>query len=174
MHTAPAVSVQVDPEPRWRTALAALGVLSAFTVLAWCAHKALNSSAPWPLWNLVLTLPLFALTGWAARQSWRLRTPDCISLQWDGADWTVVDRRCQASTGDVAVVIDLGGWMLLRFKPQPCARSASRRPVWIPLSERQLPREWHALRCAVHGARPIVPTDPSAGRVDPGGRSHGH
>jgi hypothetical protein len=164
MHTAPAVSVQVDPEPRWRMALAALGVLSAFTVLAWFIHKTLNTSAPWPLWIFGLALSLFVLTGWAAWQSWRLRTPDCISLQWDGADWTVVDRRCQASTGDVAVVIDLGGWMLLRFMPDLSAHSAARRRVWIPLSERQLPRDWHALRCAVHGARPI----------DPGGHSHGH
>jgi hypothetical protein len=161
MHTAPAVSVQVDPEPRWRLALAVLSVLSALIVVLWWIYKALNTPSPWTL-GLVLTV--WVLTGWAAWQSWRLRTPDCISIQWSGAQWTVIDCSCRASTGEVVVVMDLGGWMLLRFEPDRHALTTLRKPVWIPLSEQRLPQHWHALRCAVHGARPRAES----------GRIHGH
>ncbi len=162
MHTAPAVSVQIDAEPRWRLALAALSLLSPLTAAAWWAHRTLNSATSWIPASIGAALFLFALTAWAARQSWRLRTPDCLSIQWSGAEWTLIDRSCRASTGDLAVVIDLGHWMLLRFDHPPNTRPALRRRIWIPVSEPLVRQHWHALRCAVHGARP----------ADHGGRNH--
>jgi hypothetical protein len=53
--------------------------------------------------------------------------------------------------GNVAVVIDLGPWMLLRF-----TADAPPRTTWLPVQRRGLEAQWHALRCAVYSPRPVA------------------
>jgi hypothetical protein len=52
----------------------------------------------------------------------------------------------------VAVAIDLGGWMLLRFVPG----AGGGRARWIALQRHGLEPQWHALRCAVYAPRPAA------------------
>ena len=74
-----------------------------------------------------------------------LRTP-ARSLRWDGQAW-----HLDAVPGDVAVVIDLGPWMLLRFASTDFARV-----TWLPVQRRGIDAQWHALRCAVYSPRPLA------------------
>ena len=68
------------------------------------------------------------------------------SLRWDGRAW-----QLDAAAGELSVAIDLGPWMLLRFKPERRARAS-----WLPVQRAGLETQWHALRCAVYSPRPAA------------------
>jgi hypothetical protein len=79
-----------------------------------------------------------------------------IDLRWDGQAWYLGDATSDAVPGELGVMLDLGAWMLLRFKPLP-----SGKVVWLPVQRRGLEAEWHALRCAVYASRSARPDDDS-------------
>jgi len=79
-------------------------------------------------------------------------------LSWGGADWQWQTGESQPLVGTVGVMIDLGGWMLLRFE----SAAASRRVNWLAVSRRQSAGLWPAWRAALYSRRP------SEGRTDPG------
>ena len=73
-------------------------------------------------------------------------------------------------TGELAVAIDLGAWMLVRFAPESAAGGPSRRwrPAWIALQRRGLEAHWPTLRCALYSARAAL----LAGAVPPPSDKH--
>ena len=77
-----------------------------------------------------------------------------VSLRWDGREWHLGPA---ASAGDepwhgsLAVAVDLGPWLLLRFEHDTPSRR--RRISWLPVQRAGLSDRWHALRCAVYCAR---------------------
>jgi hypothetical protein len=156
MHAAPAVSVKLTPSRQWRAALLALGVLVVATTALWAWQR-----DDIPGWCVCLAVAAFA-----AHCVWHaLRTP-ALALRWDGESWWLASPAMAAElSGDVAVALDLGAWLLLRFRAVP--RLAGRpRHVWLPLQRAGLPAQWHALRCALYSPRPraSLPAapDPSA------------
>ena len=80
------------------------------------------------------------------------------TLRWDGQDWALAgdapgrpDQR-----GDAALMLDLGAWMLVRFRP--CAVDgpgfgglrSSGAGTWLPLTvSPPTPARWAALRGAL-------------------------
>jgi hypothetical protein len=77
------------------------------------------------------------------------------SLRWDTRQWHLGPASTtgdEPHSGRLAVAIDLGAWMLLRFQPDGAA--GKRRSIWLPVQRRGLETQWHALRCAVYSARP--------------------
>jgi hypothetical protein len=68
---------------------------------------------------------------------------------WDGQLWQVDDARRSwlRETGELAVMVDLGGWMLLRFRPGSGAKAA-----WFGVGRRDCGAAWHGLRCALFAA----------------------
>lgn len=85
---------------------------------------------------------------WWAMPTWHWH------LEWQGSTCrlTPVDDPAGAAEGAVHPMLDLGGWMLLRFNP------ADGRPVrWLAASARQLGPGWHGLRSAL-----FRPDNPSA------------
>ena len=93
---------------------------------------------------------------------WTART----HLRWDGALWHLADAAPEvapgpgrAQPGTMAIALDGGTWMLLRFR----AADAAGRPRvrWLAPSRGDLGGAWHALRCAVYSPRPD-PAGPSA------------
>jgi hypothetical protein len=71
-------------------------------------------------------------------------------LVWDGAAWTVHSAAGGSQPGRVLLMLDLGGWMLVRFTPslpQAARRGASQ---WLPLSAREAGNSWPALRVALY------------------------
>ena len=86
-----------------------------------------------------------------------------VSLRWDGRHWHVglaPSIGQEPFAGGLAVSLDLGFWMLLRF--QPASADCPRRLTWLPVQRRGLESQWHALRCAVYSARPVAEPDAAA------------
>ncbi len=101
-----------------------------------------------------LALALGASAGvvaWLARR--RSRSSE-RTLRWDGQDWLLVcpagDRPDQR--GDVALMLDLGPWMLVRFLPAAAGGGGPAR--WVPLRLAGDLARWAALRGALWNWRP--------------------
>ena len=146
MRAAPAVSVDASAVG-WM--LAALGLLSALVIavgLLWSSLR--NDALGWAV--LLLVLAAVAMPQW---QAWR-RPP--LRLRWDGQCWWLgtASAVAEPQAGDIAVAMDLGAFMLLRFR----ARSPAARPRhrWLPLQRARLPLLWHALRCAAYSPLPAA------------------
>ena len=71
-------------------------------------------------------------------------------LDWDARRWALHSPAGAAQEGELAVAIDLGPWLLLRFRPA----APPRRARWIALQRAAHAAQWHALRCAVYSPRP--------------------
>lgn len=129
--------------------------------MAACCAVAVGSLVTWALlWS---EAPAGVVAAGAAMSglggAWLSRwyaPPPCGLLVWDGRQWS-----WNSVPGDVAVVMDLGPWLLLHFVPGRWSRGGH---VWLPLSRRCAGGAWHGLRAAVYSRRP-EPRTPSAPRM---------
>ena len=150
MRTAPALQVSLTRFGIWRAAVSVLTLLGTLAVTGWLTgQEGLGAAAKGAAMAVVaalligLGLPLMRLP---ARQ-----------LTWDGQSWTLGDMAAGGTepvAGDISVAIDLGPWMLLRFRPT--ASSAwwqSMQSTWLPVQRRGIEPQWHALRCGVYSPR---------------------
>ena len=149
MRASPAVEVALMRFGVWQTTVVVLASASALSALAWCGtqHRLPPIAA-----GVATGAVLFALVGLAASL---LRVPHAL-LRWDGRGWHL--RRLGSASvpaepvaGEVAVAIDLGSWLLLRF--EPLARTRWTPRVWLPVQRAGIEPQWHALRCAVYSPR---------------------
>jgi hypothetical protein len=123
-------------------------VAAAASVAAWWAAAQWHAPDGWSaLGSLVAGLAAVAL----AR---RHVVEPAHRLGWDGSGWSLAKPGSEVLAGQVALMIDLGGWMLLRFRPEGAGRRGS---TWLPMSERSAAGTWHALRVALHGPQPVRP-----------------
>jgi hypothetical protein len=58
-------------------------------------------------------------------------------------------RGQEPLAGRVGVAVDLGAWLLLRFKAEDTLRGR-----WLPVQRRGHELAWHGLRATVYCARP--------------------
>ena len=138
MRVAPPVQALSCSGGHWRLFQQVLVALGIAVAAAWAgAQLGAEGSA---LAGAALALGL-AAAWWAGR---RLVTP-ARGLAWDGACWQL---QPDGQTGQVALMIDLGDWMLVRFSPGA---------HWLPLSRRDGAADWQALRVALHAAPPLRP-----------------
>jgi hypothetical protein len=157
MRASPAFEVSLHRFGVWRGAVLLLGTLGVAALVAWALTRegSIDSAvmigcalaAGVLLW---LTLSL-------------VRVP-AVGLRWDGLLWHVGPPGASADKslpGDVTVVIDLGPWMLLRFKPT--APEARPRVTWLPVQRRGIETQWHALRCSVYSPHPAPIADTPGG-----------
>ena len=93
-----------------------------------------------------------ALLAWLVTGAALSRLP--VTLDWNGRQWTWLSPPALAEGGEIGVAMDLGPWLLLRFRPT----LAPRRPRWIALQRAGLETHWHALRCALYSPRPAAET----------------
>ncbi len=138
MRVAPPVQALSCSAGPWRLFQQALVALSTAVAVAWAgAQSGVEGVA---LAGGALALGL-ASAWWAGR---RLVKP-ARRLAWDGATWSL---HPESLTGQVALMIDLGDWMLVRFSPGA---------HWLPLSRGDAAADWQALRVALHAAPPLRP-----------------
>ncbi len=152
MRAAPALQVSVDGRAASRWLVVALAALSAAAVVWW-----LGSRLDSPVGST--TIALCVAAAFAAGLAWRVAGQPAQTLRFDGQGWQLSSpaaRGMQGPSGDLAVVIDLGTWMLLRFDAPARDGHGSRRR-WLPVGRRGLEAQWHALRCAVYSPRPGAP-----------------
>ena len=153
MRASPAVEVALTRFGAWQVAVGALASASALSSLAWWATQ---QRLP-PVAAGVVTSAALGVLAWLAVSL--VRVPH-TRLRWDGRGWQL--RRAGAASpepvaGEVAVTIDLGAWMLLRFEPLAPTQWAA--PVWLPVQRAGIESQWHALRCAVYSPRPAPGTE---------------
>lgn len=154
MQAAPAVAVEVKPDRVTRLALGGLACVSLAVAMVWAAQR--GDEIGWGVLALVAIGLLVTLPG-------LVRMPDRL-LRWDGQVWHLgrPDRQAESvAVGQVAVALDFGDWMLLRFESTPLSTAGARR--WLPMSRATIGPSWHALRCAAHARRPAAVPDAPAG-----------
>lgn len=147
MRTAPAVHLSLEADTSWRVGLCLLSAAAVASPLMWLA---LWLQAP-PLAALGAAVPGALLV---AGLLWRRSGVAARALAWDGAQWWLLARGESAPrAGRVQLMIDLGAWLLLRFRAVQSARGDA-RGHWLALSQAHHRPHWHALRCALyaHGA----------------------
>lgn len=86
----------------------------------------------------MLAVPLVTGYGWRAAAVLPRR------LRWDGQAWWLADSdRDEETAVQLAVLIDLDAWLLLRASPGP---------RWLPLARHQQAAHWGALRATLFAA----------------------
>lgn len=132
MRRTPPVVVQMQPQRAAQALVAVIAALASGGLVAWVAsHQPLA-------WPVALVVPLAALHGWRAANVLPRR------LRWDGVAWWLAEPdRADEARVQLAVLLDLDGWVLLRASPGPC---------WLPLSRRQHAAHWGALRATLFSA----------------------
>lgn len=149
MRSAPSVQVVVGDDLGWRIAAAVSCAAAAAVLAAW-----LGLMAGLPVLVVAVMAGMAGLAG--AGLSHRLLPAPAGVLAWDGAEW-----HWGGSNGQVAVVIDLGPWMVLHFMP---SGRRGGRAAHLPVSRAGARAGWHGLRTAVYSRRP-EPRTPSAPRM---------
>jgi hypothetical protein len=135
MRSAPAVSVVCAGGRPWR-ALHALPVGAAAAALVAWALAALEL----PTW------PAIVVGALAAAAVWRFMPQSLHRLEWDGQRW-----HADGTPGRLAVMLDLGSWLLLRLQPDadPTAVPRPSGTLWLPVAASEAGGgAWHLLRAA--------------------------
>lgn len=148
MRSAPVLHLSVSRFGLWRTGLLVLAACASGSMLAWWWAQ------PVPLPWVDATAGVGVLLSMACLAGlWRGQP---LTLRFDRQCWFLARTGSPECTGGLAVAVDLGSWMLLRFLPQASEADANRkgRPVWIALQRRGLEPHWHAMRCVLFAARP--------------------
>lgn len=137
MRRTPPVVVQLLPQPAVQAAAALIAGLASGGLAAW----AITHSAP--AWPVLLAVPLAMAYAWLTSAVLPRR------LRWDGQAWWLAEPgRDEEAAVQLAVLIDLDHWLLLRASPGP---------RWLPLSRRQQAAQWTALRATLFAA-PVPPS----------------
>jgi hypothetical protein len=131
MRRTPPVAAQLQSQRVTQAVIASIAALAAGGLAAWAVSHHLYA------WPALLVAPGAAF--WA----WRTSAVRPRRLRWDGQAWWLAEPgRDDEARVQLAVLIDLGAWLLLRAEPGP---------VWLPLSRSQQP-QWGALRATLFSA----------------------
>jgi hypothetical protein len=133
MRRTPPVVVQLQPQPAMQAVVALVAALASGGLVAWAVS---HLEAAWPT---SLALPFVVIWAWRAAAVLPRR------LRWDGQAWWLSEpgRDDQETAVQLAVLIDLDAWLLLRAGPGP---------HWLPLARRQQVAQWGALRATLFSA----------------------
>lgn len=135
MRTAPPVQVR-SQGGGWCLFQSLLFALTAAAVVAWTLLHVERSA--WPAGPAALLAGVIA---------WRVLRAAPVNLTWDGTVW-----QADGVTGQVDLMLDVAGFMLVRLRP------ATSAPVrWIALSRRDTAASDHALRVALYARAPVAP-----------------
>jgi hypothetical protein len=158
MHAAPPVRMNLSTDPRWHAFIVICTSAAAANFGAWFASQAEGSLTAGGVSALVSAVLAGGLTLILLR-----RSNSGGVLSWDGAVWrwapaTGSSVASDPVAGDVRVVIDLGIWILVRFRSAPPRHDV----VWWPVSRRFAGALWPAWRTALFSrpADPATTNDP--------------
>jgi hypothetical protein len=148
MRGSPSCVIPVRRSGLWRIAVGVVAAAAISALVAWALLTPLGQTSAA---RIAVVLAALATLGLAASL---LRMPTG-TLRWDGSAWTFAEQARRPTAplpGELEVAIDLGAFLLLRFRPG--GTPAWRSTRWIPVERRGLEREWHSFRCAVYSPRP--------------------
>ena len=137
MHAAPPVRIDLAPDRAAGWAVLLLAAIAAANAAMW-----LGALAEWKgarLGGVGLAAAL-AVAGWL-----RGRRLGCVGLlTWDGSAWLWVQAAHQRPVVP-RVMLDFGGWILLRLQPQDGSRTA----LWGVATRARALAAWSAWRAAL-------------------------
>ncbi len=152
MRAAPAVTASLDGCWPERVLIALLYALSGAALAAWASAQGQFAGR-----DAMAVVPALAAAGallsglLGAGLARHLLPGDAAELGWDGATWSLRRQQGQGGAADrcpllaLAVMIDLGAWLLLQAREGGAARGAT----WLVLRQRQVGASWHLLRVAL-------------------------
>jgi hypothetical protein len=143
MNGAPPVALVCEGGAVWRGVRAGLPALAAAAFVAWIAGHAGLGLPGQAIAALAAALPAAAL-------AWRAAAPQPRALAWDGEQWRLGPAD---EAGRVDVMIDLGGWLLLRHT----GHGVGAVPVWLAVSGSVVGAALHGLRLALQARVPVSP-----------------
>ena len=143
MHAPPPVRMSLEPDRGWHAAIALSAAVAGANLAAWGALHAQASLA-------VTTTVALLVTAMAVWLAWRrLRVSGAGVLAWDGTVWQWSAEAVPPRPAELRVMIDLGGWLLLRL-----ALAVPAQPVvWLVASRRGAGALWPVWRAALYAAR---------------------
>jgi hypothetical protein len=137
MRRTPPVVVPLLPQPGVQAVVALFALLASGGLAVWAASHIPQA------WPALLALPFISLWAWRAAAVLPRR------LRWDGQAWWLAEPGGDDEiTVQLAVLIDLDAWLLLRASPGP---------RWLPVSRRQQAAHWTALRATLFAAPRVPP-----------------
>ena len=151
MRASPAFQITLRHFNVWRLGVALLALVASASALAWCASGSEAKAAL--VWLLAsAAVVLLAWGGLAAARS------PALSLRWDTQTWRLGPAASMGEepwSGELAVLIDLGPWMLLMFRRDGSSkwRAFNGSRHWLAVQRGGLPCSWHSFRCAVYASR---------------------
>ena len=154
MHGSPPCTITVARFRAWRAGVGMVALAGLAVLGAWLLASPLGERA-WP--RAGVALAAIATVALAA-SLWRQTV---VRLHWDGLGWSVAPAAGVGTEvpGRMELAIDLGSFLLLRFRPAGSSGPAAVR--WIPVERAGLEHEWHAFRCAVHSPQPAAGRPPA-------------
>jgi hypothetical protein len=160
MRASPPFQVSVTRFGTWRAGVVALTLAAGVALGAWMASRDDLGHLFWAWGVAAAALVLLA-------SAIRLARTAPVTLRWDSHERHLGPPGPAGeseSAGHLAVAIDLGAWLLLRFRhATPAGRHC--RFVWLPVQRRGLEAQWHGLRCAVYCSRPVSGNDAGTRRA---------
>ncbi len=111
-----------------------------------------------PVIDAGLAVAIGGLCGLLVWRGWKSGAAHEPTLRWDAQDWVLVDamQRRPDQRGDVVLMLDLGAWMLVHFKPHGARGPGLRAGHWLPLALAGDPARWAALRGALWNWRAVA------------------
>ena len=159
MRSAPPLTIGVAHFGVWRTIVALLAGSACASMMFWWRAQPL----PVPLGAGAAAVSGSLAAVAIALTLWRTLP---LTLRWDRQRWWLARGGGAERSGELALAIDLGGWLLLRFvadaEPGRGSTWRLRFPTWIALQRSGLEAPWHAIRCALHAARPALAPEGAA------------
>ena len=156
MRAAPAIQVVLKQFSIWQAAIFCLALVAELSLAGWWVGREAQVTAHQTAYQAAYQLAALAVGATSLLLlAWSLARSRSVRLAWDGQGWTL---ECAAlppgaapTAGELSVAIDLGPWMLLRFRPTAAARWSA--PRCLPVQRRGIEAQWHGLRCAVYSPR---------------------
>jgi hypothetical protein len=140
MRSAPAFELDLRPGWAERAACSVLGAAAAGAVTAWLgSHLAAATTQGWP--SLAGAIAGALIGGGLA---WRLTPRRAARIAWHDGRWTLQCEREAALEGSLLPMLDLGSWLLLRFRPLPRGRAR-----WLGIGRGSAGPAWHPLRATL-------------------------
>jgi hypothetical protein len=141
---APPVSVRCSGGLRWQLVQALLPALAALAAGTWLLQRAHHSLS----WAVLVSVMVAVGAAWLAR-------PRSRRLSFNGQCWDL-----DGVTGDVDLMSDAFGLMLLRVQAHPPARKV----LWLACTEAEAGASLHGLRVALYAHQ--TPGEAQAARPD--------
>ena len=147
MRSAPPVRWVCEANAGWIAVQVTLNAAAAAVGAGWLAAM-VGFPTPFPLSAGLAAATLAALASWR----WLRHAP--VAVEWNGREWSLGEGPGRAA-GQLDAMIDLGGWLLLRFRSHDATAGLPTR--WLATACGGRRAAGSAFRAALYSSAPQTP-----------------